>query len=69
MQPADNGNPFFLFFFLFYSEEVADSGELGRADAINELISIHHRLLPLAGCTSPARHATHYRAVLLTHDL
>lgn len=31
-----------FFFFLFYSEEVADSGELGRADAINELIPIHH---------------------------
>lgn len=59
----------FFFFFLFYSEKVADSGELGRADAINELIPIHHRLLPLAGSTSPARHAAHYRAVLLTHDL
>lgn len=65
MQQADNGN----LFFPFYSEEVADSSERGHADAINELIPIHHRLLPLAGCVSPAHHAAHYHNVLLTHDL
>lgn len=57
------------FFFPVYSDEVADSSERGHTDAINGLIPIHHRLLPLAGCASPARHAAHYHAVLLTHDL